>query len=70
MRYATSQIRNLVILTSSFFLLSACGQQTSPTKTEATKQDTAVSKDGTKTEDSQKLKTVQKLRTTQKPRTT
>ncbi|PGS29851.1 hypothetical protein COC59_02475 [Bacillus cereus] len=54
MRYATSQIRNLVILTSSFFLLSACGQQTSPTKTEATKQDTAVSKDGTKTEDSQK----------------
>ncbi|PGC24146.1 hypothetical protein COM23_17160 [Bacillus wiedmannii] len=54
MRYATSQIRNLVILTSSFFLLSACGQQTSPTKTEATKQDTAVSKDSTKTEDSQK----------------
>ncbi|MED0937689.1 hypothetical protein P4T37_13355 [Bacillus mobilis] len=54
MRYATSQIRNLVILTSSFFLLSACGQQTSPTKTEATKQDTAVSKDSTKTEDIQK----------------
>lgn len=54
MRYATSQIRNLVILTSSFFLLSACGQQTSPTKTEATKQDTAVLKDSTKTEDSQK----------------
>ncbi|PHB07098.1 hypothetical protein COE81_09515 [Bacillus wiedmannii] len=54
MRYATSQIRNLVILTSSFFLLSACGQQTSPTKTEATKQDTAVSKDSTKTEDSKK----------------
>lgn len=54
MRYATSQIRNLVILTSSFFLLSACGQQTSPTKTEATKQDTAVSKDSTKTEDTQK----------------
>ncbi|PHB62804.1 hypothetical protein [Bacillus wiedmannii] len=54
MRYTTSQIRNLVILTSSFFLLSACGQQTSPTKTEATKQDTAVSKDSTKTEDSQK----------------
>ncbi|HGH7173748.1 TPA: hypothetical protein ACJMKJ_001250, partial [Bacillus wiedmannii] len=54
MRYATSQIRNLVILTASFFLLSACGQQTTPTKTEATKQDTAVSKDSTKTEDSQK----------------
>ncbi|HDR7655612.1 MULTISPECIES: hypothetical protein [Bacillus] len=54
MRYATSKIRNLVILTSSFFLLSACGQQTSPTKTEATKQDTAVSKDSTKTEDTQK----------------
>ncbi|PEM30308.1 hypothetical protein [Bacillus wiedmannii] len=54
MRYATSQIRNLVILTSSFFLLSACGQQTSPTKTEATKQDTAVSKDSTKTEDTKK----------------
>ncbi|KLA00589.1 hypothetical protein B4147_4602 [Bacillus wiedmannii] len=54
MRYATSQIRNLVILTSSFFLLSACGQQTSPTKTEATKQDTAVSNDSTKTEDSKK----------------
>ncbi|WP_368908444.1 hypothetical protein [Bacillus wiedmannii] len=54
MRYATSKIRNLVILTASFFLLSACGQQTSPTKTEATKQDTAVSKDSTKTEDSQK----------------
>lgn len=50
MRYATSQIRNLVILTSSFFLLSACGQQTSPTKTEATKQDTAVSKDSAKAE--------------------
>ncbi|HDR4558035.1 TPA: hypothetical protein QCQ58_000001, partial [Bacillus luti] len=54
MRYATSQIRNLVVLTLSFFLLSACGQQTSPTKTEATKQDTAASKDSTKTEDSQK----------------
>ncbi|MDI6675688.1 hypothetical protein QMA02_07425 [Bacillus wiedmannii] len=54
MRYATSQIRNLVILTSSFFLLSACGQQTSPTKTEATKQDTAVSKDSAKAENNAK----------------
>ncbi|OJE38050.1 hypothetical protein BAQ49_03345 [Bacillus proteolyticus] len=50
MRYFTSQIRNLVVLTLSFFLLSACGQQTSPTKTETTKQDTAASTDSTKTE--------------------
>ncbi|QWG46684.1 hypothetical protein EXW31_21440 [Bacillus mycoides] len=54
MRYATSLIRNLVVLTLSFFLLSACGQQTSPTKTEVTKEDTAASKDSTKNEDSQK----------------
>ena len=54
MRYFTAQIRNLVVLTLSFFLLSACGQQTSPTKTETTKQDTAASKDITKTEDNQK----------------
>ncbi len=55
MRYATSLIRNLVVLTLSFFLLSACGQQTSPTKTEITKEDTAASKDSTKNEDSQKI---------------
>ncbi|PGZ73606.1 MULTISPECIES: hypothetical protein [Bacillus] len=54
MRYATSQIRNLIVLTLSFFLLSACGQQTSPTKNETTKQDTSASKDSTKTEDSEK----------------
>ncbi|QWG29787.1 hypothetical protein EXW58_20380 [Bacillus mycoides] len=54
MQYATSLIRNLVVLTLSFFLLSACGQQTSPTKTEVTKEDTAASKDSTKNEDSQK----------------
>ncbi|AYF08348.1 MULTISPECIES: hypothetical protein [Bacillus] len=54
MQYFTSQIKKLVVLTLSFFLLSACGQQTSPTKTETTKQDTAASKDSTKTEDSQK----------------
>ncbi|MFE9076742.1 hypothetical protein [Bacillus mobilis] len=54
MQYFTSQIKKLVVLTLSFFLLSACGQQTSPSKTETTKQDTAASKDSTKTEDSQK----------------
>ncbi|OOR26780.1 hypothetical protein [Bacillus cereus] len=54
MQYFTSQITKLVVLTLSFFLLSACGQQTSPTKTETTKQDTAASKDSTKNEDSQK----------------
>ncbi|EOP65328.1 hypothetical protein AB3X48_02425 [Bacillus sp. S4] len=54
MQYFTSQITKLVVLTLSFFLLSACGQQTSPTKTETTKQDTAASKDSTKTEDTQK----------------
>ncbi|MBE5104333.1 hypothetical protein IGI01_03290 [Bacillus thuringiensis] len=54
MQYFTSQIRNLVVLTLSFFLLSACGQQNSPTKTEATKQDTVAPKNSTKTEDSQK----------------
>ena len=51
MQYFTSQIKKLVVLTLSFFLLSACGQQTSSTKTEPTKQDTAASKDSTKTED-------------------
>ncbi|MGM2509315.1 hypothetical protein CN324_07300 [Bacillus anthracis] len=54
MRYFTSQITKLVVLTLSFFLLSACGQQTSPTKTETTKQDIAASKDSIKTEDNQK----------------
>ena len=54
MQYFTSQITKLVVLTLSFFLLSACGQQTSPTKPETTKQDTAASKDSTKTEDKQK----------------
>ncbi|MGN5649656.1 hypothetical protein [Bacillus sp. Brlt_9] len=54
MRYFTSQITKLVVLTLSFFLLSACGQETSPTKTETTKQDTAASKDSTTTEDNQK----------------
>ncbi|MCU5377739.1 hypothetical protein OCA08_11375 [Bacillus cereus] len=54
MQYFTSQIKKLLVLTLSFFLLSACGQQTSPSKTETTKQDTAASKDSTKTEDSQK----------------
>ncbi|MES5956836.1 hypothetical protein QCI42_26300 [Bacillus fungorum] len=54
MRYFTSQLTKLVVLTLSFFLLSACGQQTSPTKTETTKQDTAAPKDNTKTEDNQK----------------
>ncbi|WP_257205899.1 hypothetical protein [Bacillus sp. AFS051223] len=44
----------LVVLTLSFFLLSACRQQTSPTKTETTKQDIAASKDSIKTEDNQK----------------
>ncbi|WP_144656073.1 hypothetical protein [Bacillus tropicus] len=54
MRYFTSQITKLVVLTLSFFLLSACGQQTSSTKTETTKQDIAASKDSIKTEDNQK----------------
>ncbi|MBJ7982894.1 MULTISPECIES: hypothetical protein [Bacillus] len=54
MQYFTSKITKLVVLTLSFFLLSACGQQTSPTKTEVTKEDTAASKDSTKNEDSQK----------------
>ena len=54
MRYFTSQITKLVVLTLSFFLLSACRQQTSPTKTETTKQDIAASKDSIKTEDNQK----------------
>ncbi|TCJ85706.1 UNVERIFIED_ORG: hypothetical protein EDC93_101363 [Bacillus cereus] len=54
MQYFTSQIKKLVVLTLSFFLLSACGQQTSSTKTEPTKQDTAASKDSTKTEDTPK----------------
>ncbi|PGB03643.1 hypothetical protein [Bacillus toyonensis] len=54
MRYFTSQIRNLVVLTLSISLLSACGQQTSPTKTETTKQDTAASKESEKTEDNKK----------------
>ncbi len=67
MRYATSQIRNLVILTSSFFLLSACGQQTSPTKTEATKQDTAVSKDSAKAENSTTTKNNAKTENNTKP---
>ncbi|MED2836979.1 hypothetical protein A6279_01640 [Bacillus wiedmannii] len=67
MRYATSQIRNLVILTSSFFLLSACGQQTSPTKTEATKQDTAVSKDSAKAENNTTTKNNAKTENNTKP---
>lgn len=67
MRYATSQIRNLVILTSSFFLLSACGQQTSPTKAEATKQDTAVSKDSAKAENSTTTKNNAKTENNTKP---